>query len=57
MVWFKIKSWHARESIVADISRAYCGKRRAHAETRDDLPVNEKTCESCLAYYARSKDA
>jgi hypothetical protein len=48
MKWVKIKSWHI---VVDDLLDAYltrCGRRAMDTYTVADLPMGEKSCESCL---------
>ena len=48
MKWAKIKSWHI---VVIDLGDAYltrCGRRAETTYLVGDLPMDEKSCESCL---------
>jgi hypothetical protein len=48
MKWAKIKSWHI---VVIDLGDAYltrCGRRATTADVAVDLPMDEKSCETCL---------
>lgn len=59
MHWVKIRSWHA---VTFDsrggLHHTRCGLwAKIEAPQADDLPVNEKSCESCLRLIQRDEDA
>jgi hypothetical protein len=51
-LWVKIKSWH----LVAN-GRTRCGRLYAiPSPTVDDLPLDERSCESCLRLHERDEE-
>jgi hypothetical protein len=61
MKWFKIDSWHALKEAKDDpkmglVAVSYCNRKAVYTDVVDDLPVNEKSCETCLAKLARIAD-
>jgi hypothetical protein len=53
--WVRIRSWHIVLVRGDDWTLTRCG-RRAGKEVVDDLPANEKTCETCLRLRARDEE-
>lgn len=54
----KIRSWHIIRTWTRVPRRAVtlCG-RRAEGESADTLPMDEKSCESCLRIAAKRSEA
>jgi len=48
MKWVKIKSWHIVGIDLPDAYLTRCGRRATNTYTEADLPMDEKSCESCL---------
>lgn len=48
--WVRLKSWHLMSSYGPE--RTYCGRTGPFNATRDALPMDEKSCESCLRVQA-----
>lgn len=49
-MWFKIRSWHLMRP---DKPKAYCGQIEQAGKPRAlELPLTEKSCESCLRLSA-----
>lgn len=57
MRYFKIRSWHIRREPVTTPWKAYCGQRVRHtSEVSNELPGDEKSCETCLRISHRLND-
>jgi hypothetical protein len=57
--WVRIRSWHAVRSTrsIVDITWTLCGRQIGGATVVDDLPMDAKSCESCLRILARNAEA
>lgn len=58
-MWVKIRSWHVfRTWTRAGQALTECGRRVGPdtVVTADELPGNEKSCESCLRIVTRAED-
>ena len=53
--WVRIRSWHIvlTHTRAFDTYRTLCGRTVTTTDTRDDLPGDEKSCESCLRHVVR----
>jgi len=57
--YFKIQSWHVTAGFdgVAELE-SRCGKKGNDSSlTADELPLGEKSCETCLRLDASDRDA
>lgn len=53
--WVKIRSWHiVRLTSRGGMLQTYCGRwKPPGTPTVDQLPMNEKSCESCARYVLK----
>jgi len=56
MDYFRIRSWHIRKE-TTPVWKSYCGMVARHdSEVSNELPMGEKSCESCLRLARRKGD-
>ena len=57
MKWIKLRSWHRilTPTRMFDTYRTYCG-RTIVGNPLPELPLDEKSCETCLRLVAREED-
>ena len=58
MTYIRARSWHVLSRVTAGGWQTRCGLRRSESArwpVADQLPLDDKSCESCLRYTARDE--
>jgi len=50
--WVKLVSWH----LVTAPGRTRCGRNTGYRKVADDLPLGERSCETCLRLAAHDAE-
>lgn len=57
MTYIRSRSWHVLARVTAGGWQTRCGRHiNEEADVSDKLPLNDRTCESCLRYAASDED-
>jgi hypothetical protein len=59
MSYVLIRSWHVvlTPTRMFDTYRTRCGRTVVTKDTRDDLPMGERSCETCLRLAVRAEES